>query len=418
MLPGNNQKTIGPQKSCCMLLGNAFTNDARVQKEANTLVSAGWQGTILAVHKPGETARREKHPNGLLVLRLNSRLPRLIKRLLKRGKGINPSAETAANASAAPPRGFARLSLFLVNRIIDMRFIYKAIKLRADVYHAHDYDMLLNGWIAAKLTGAALVYDAHEISTDREGVGPLKAKYIALIEKRITPEAQAVICTTGMRAEVFKERYRIPMPTVLQNKCNFFKMPKSNVIRERLGLPDEIPIVLYQGGLQRGRGLRNLIKIAARLKGICLVFMGAGAQEAELMALVRQQGLRQKVFFIPKVTLQELPVYTASADIGIHLIRNTCLNHYTTDSNKLFEYLMSGLPAVMSDFPEIRKVLEGYGVGVAVNPTDLDLAVRTVQNLIDDKEQYGAMLKNIERHRQAFAWESEEGKLVNIYKEI
>jgi hypothetical protein len=46
------------------------------------------------------------------------------------------------------------------------------------------------------------------------------------------------------------------------------------------------------------------------------------------------------------------------ADVGIYLIENSCLNHYYSRPNKIFQYLFSSLPLVVSDFAEIGKIVD------------------------------------------------------------
>ena len=52
-------------------------------------------------------------------------------------------------------------------------------------------------------------------------------------------------------------------------------------------------------------------------------------------------GLQDKVKFLSKVPLAELPKYTQNAYLGFQVLNNVCFNHYSASSNKLFEYMMS-----------------------------------------------------------------------------
>ncbi len=60
------------------------------------------------------------------------------------------------------------------------------------------------------------------------------------------------------------------------------------------------------------------------------VLIGGGRLTQSLIQLREELGLQQRVHFIPTVALSELPKYTASADIGVQPIENTCLKslHY------------------------------------------------------------------------------------------
>src|SRR5690606_27547898 len=130
-----------------------------------------------------------------------------------------------------------------------------------DVVHAHDVNTLPTAWLAAALSGARLVYDAHEISTDREGYRPVR-NLVAGIEKRLMPRADAAITTTTLRAKFFARAYGVPRPLVLANMPRLAEIPRSSRIRDALRLNREWPIVLYQGGIQQGRGLERLAQAA------------------------------------------------------------------------------------------------------------------------------------------------------------
>jgi hypothetical protein len=60
---------------------------------------------------------------------------------------------------------------------------------------------------------------------------------------------------------------------------------------------------------------------------------------------------------------------TADADVGVVLIENTCLSYYLCAPNKLFEYAVCGLAAVVSDFPEMAKFVDAHDCGWKIEPT-------------------------------------------------
>jgi glycosyltransferase involved in cell wall biosynthesis len=136
------------------------------------------------------------------------------------------------------------------------------------------------------------------------------------------------------------------------------------------------------------------------------------------MRLSEELGLAQRVHFIPTVSLADLPSYTASADIGVQPIENTCLNHFSTDSNKLFEYVIAGLPVVATDFPEIRKVVSTCAIGLLV-PAGSDHALRLqLKRLIDDPSLRQQLACNAKKAALQLNWERQESKLVTLYQRV
>lgn len=44
-------------------------------------------------------------------------------------------------------------------------------------------------------------------------------------------------------------------------------------------------------------------------------------------------------------------------------MQGTCLNHCLALPNKIFEYIQAGIPILVSDLPEMQRVVVDYGVG-------------------------------------------------------
>src|SRR5262249_7240253 len=90
----------------------------------------------------------------------------------------------------------------------------------ARVYHAHDIHVAPPAWVASRLRGARLVYDAHELWTEPEAPGPrarIASLGQALLERLMVTSSDAVFTTNDSRAQTLIERYGRPDVTVLAN---------------------------------------------------------------------------------------------------------------------------------------------------------------------------------------------------------
>ncbi|MCK2045080.1 MULTISPECIES: glycosyltransferase family 4 protein [Chromohalobacter] len=392
-----------------MIVWNEFLNDARVFKEAQTLRMNGVEVSVYALHKEGVTKKKQILEFDVYVFRV-SRHPldgfsfkNYIPFFKKRGE---------------VKRDLGGSLLKIISRMwAHSILVSKLARSGADVIHAHDVNVLPTAWLAATLARVPLVYDAHEISTDREGYASFKG-LVAWFERRIMPRAAGTITTTDARAKFFARAYGIERPVVLQNRPRLTAVTRNDRIRQELGLTQPWPIVLYQGGIQQGRGLPRLVEAAASVPDAYFVFIGGGRQERELYELREKLGLEDRVHFIPTVALSELPHYTASADIGVQPIENTCLNHFTTDSNKLFEYVIAGLPVVASDMPEIRKVVRQHELGLLIEPGNTKALAEAIQSLVNDPAKRATYAENAREAAQTLNWEDQEHLLVSLYRKI
>lgn len=396
-----------------MIVWNEFLNDARVLKEAQTLQAVGYSVIVHALHTPGKTQERETLPGGIKVVRV-ARSPFWRFRKRKKLMMKNNFSVHEKLPSMSPTKQMLRL---LARFSTHVGLLCRLIASRADVIHAHDVNVLPTAWLASCFLRVPLIYDAHEISTDREGYKSFR-HVVGWVEKKIMPRTIGSITTTDARAKFFARAYGVTRPLVLQNRPRQHHIERSTRIRDELNLSEPLPIVLYQGGLQQGRGLALLVEAAAEVKNAYFVFIGGGRLSSSLKMQAESLGITDRVFFIPTVALNDLPAYTLSADIGVQPIENTCLNHFTTDSNKLFEYVLAGLPVIASKVPEIKKVVEGYGLGILFPPGDKLALVDALNNLITDSAARLCYTKNACKAASSLNWEAQEHGLIELYKKI
>ena len=97
-------------------------------------------------------------------------------------------------------------------------FVGGVVRLRPDAVHAHDAAMLLPGVVGARVTGALLVYDSHELATSVPYRERAWAWFVATIERLAVPRCAAVITVSDGIAERLRLRYRLRRtPTVVRN---------------------------------------------------------------------------------------------------------------------------------------------------------------------------------------------------------
>src|SRR5262249_51933615 len=135
---------------------------------------------------------------------------------------------------------------------------------------------------------------------------------------------------------------------LVRNVPVYRTVEKSDLLREFLDIPAHVRIALYQGYIQTDRELERLVLSAHHLHpNIVIVMMGKGIGNVreQLQELIAREGVANRVKIVPPVPYAELLDWTASADIGLTLFSpQYSLSIRYTLPNKLFEYLMAGLP--------------------------------------------------------------------------
>jgi glycosyltransferase involved in cell wall biosynthesis len=308
----------------------------------------------------------------------------------------------------------------LISRLL-LAFKMANLALRAepDAVHAHDFNTLPAAWLAARIKSAPLVYDAHEVNLSREGYYRHLVRIIALIEGCLIRRCDRVITTTGLRARHFRRVYHLPRtPQVVQNRPRLANIESARDVRSKFDIPDDALLSIYQGGLQEGRGIRNMVQATAAVEGVHLMVLGGGPQEVLLRHLADELDVAGRVHFHPKLPLSEVPPITAAADVGLQLLRNTCFNHWSTDSNKLFEYVQAGVAVIASDFPEIRRIIRGHGVGLLVDPHSVESIAGALRTLRDDRDLLRALMRQSRASAEALSWNSQAPALLDVYREL
>src|SRR5690606_17768605 len=132
--------------------------------------------------------------------------------------------------------------------------------------------------------------------------------------------------------------------------------------------------------------------------------------------MVKERGLEEKIRFIPKVPVRDLPKYTKNAYLAFQVLNNINFNHWSASSNKLFEYMMNEVPVVACNFPEIKKVVEESQVGVTIDPHIPEEIAKGVNYLIENPDKRDLFSANCKNARKKYNWEIEQKYLLEVYE--
>jgi glycosyltransferase involved in cell wall biosynthesis len=391
-----------PLKVCMHVLGRAGADtrvkDARVMREATALVEAGFELTIVDV-----TDDRNRHGEEKI-------------------QGV--SIKHIIMPSWFTPTRFKPWFLIKAAQII-IRGTMQLLSTPADIYQAHDVEALPACYIAARLRRKPFIFDSHELPFDNPGI--LRWRRLNAVARhlltRMLPRCAGVITASPLYAQEIGKLYGAKGITVVRNVPPYQAVPKSDRLRQHLGLGPEVRIALYQGVLQPNRRLDTLIRAAAFLAhDILIVLMGPGPQKtrSQLEALIVNEGVADRVKILPSVPYEELLDWTASADVGLNILPpdysasiRRCL------PNKLFEYLMAGIPVLTSELGAVVEVIKTYDVGQIVSsldPADVGAAITT---MLADTVALSRMRHNaLDAAQREFCWEKEKQRLVHLYQSL
>jgi len=149
------------------------------------------------------------------------------------------------------------------------------------------------------------------------------------------------------------------------------------------------------------------------------VFLGRGDPgfATALAALARDEGVRDRVHFVPNVPLEGLLAYTAEADVGVALFEPSCENYRLTVPNKLFEYLAAGIPVLGGQGTETGRLIESLRVGWTADPTDPRAVAAALQEGLSAAGD-GALLERVRAADERSTWAEEQSALTGAYRQL
>lgn len=280
-----------------------------------------------------------------------------------------------------------------------------------DILLSVDLDTLLANFLVSKIRKKKLVYDSHELFTELpELVERPKIKSIWLkIEKYILPKIQRSYTVCQSIADYYSSKYNISMDVVrnvpfYNNLSNFSKSIQNKV-------------VIYQGAINVGRGLEEMIEAMQFIDNSVLWIIGDGYLSAELKEHTKKIGVEQKVCFIGKIPVEQLPNYTIQAQLGISLEKNMGLNYYYALPNKIFDYIQACVPVLCSNLPEMKKIVEEFEIGeILISHNPLSIA-NQINEILNNKEKNENWKKKLKVAKKQLCWDIEQHILLKHFTE-
>lgn len=373
------------KKKIINILFNDFTNDNRVKKECISLIEGGFEVELVATRFEKKNLS-EENIHGIKVRRVS-----------------------VGQFSFLP----MNLFFFWINIIR----LYRKEK----VFHCNDLYALPPAWFIKTFLNkkVQIVYDCHEYETEAGiYIGKPVLKWISKISERILiKSADKVICVSESIAEAYQEIYRIEKPTLVLNCPRYRKYEGLQIMRKELGIDKDKVIFLFQGEYQKGRGVDKLIEIFKKLETInerlVLVLLVYGDEIDILEEKIKDC---KNILRHDQVSNDIYMNYVASCDWGIYLMENICKNNDYALPNKIFDYIMGGLPVVVSNLKEISKFVNENKVGYSIDPSDEKGIIRLLEGVTAESKKN--FITNLDKTAKKYCWEEQEKALLKIYKNL
>jgi glycosyltransferase involved in cell wall biosynthesis len=308
------------------------------------------------------------------------------------------------------------------------RSLYAVLRCDADIYHACEVTALAACFIAAKIRRKPLIFEAYEMPLHDVPLAEMSRlrrvfhSLLSLLLPLLLPACQAIIAVSPPIVAEIKRRYHHERVFLVRNILPYRAVERNERLRDYLGLAPSTRVVLYQGYLQADRGLDILVRAAPLLDpDIVVVLMGKGIGEtrARLESLIRELDVVDRVRIIPPVPYEELLDWTASADIGLTpLSPEPTLTMQWCLPNKVFEYIMAGLPILSAPLEAVQELLARYDVGQTFPAALPSALAHAINIMLADRAALARMHENALRAARELCWENEQARLIEVYETV
>jgi len=295
----------------------------------------------------------------------------------------------------------------------------------AQLFFGHALSGLPAAVAAARTRGVPAAFDIedfHDAETAYALASPVERRLRRTLQERLLPACRLLTCASPLIGVEIQATYGIA-PLVLNNVFPLSEAPPVPVMP--LPVSEGRPAVLYwfSQTVGPGRGLEAIVEVAARMRlPVELHLRGQVAADYASFLQTRAvaAGLRRPLRFLPLAPPAQMVRLAMAADLGLALEESTPLSRDLCLTNKIFAYLMAGIPQLMTPTSAQRQLASELGDAALV--CDLGQAestARQLDELLSDPDRTSRARYTARTLAQdRFCWDHEKALLLDAVGRI
>lgn len=380
-----------------MLLSNPFNPDERVMREATALGEAGYEVKILAWDREGRFPTYQEFPH-FTVERIRYPSPYGTKAIWK-----------------------------LV--VFNFKLFAALLRRPSEIVHCHDFDTLVPGYLAARLSGRKVVYDAHEYyggmvrGISQSGLVAALSRFIDRVEAFLVPRVDAVITVVPWLEDRYRAQRARRLITIYNAKD--LKQPSTDApevkkLRTKLGLKPGSFTYLYAGLYDQRRALDLQITAFKKPKFRELNLVTVGFErDLSIRELKAKAGQATNIKILPGVPVTEFWPFLALSS-AVDVIHNPAdPNFVISMPNKFFEAVAAGRPMITTEGLFIAQLVKKYGAGLVIPFNDQAAFEEALEKLAQNKATYVRCAEGARRlGEEQYNWATQKSRLQSFYRKL
>ncbi|MEE9150848.1 MAG: glycosyltransferase family 4 protein [Thermoplasmata archaeon] len=319
-----------------------------------------------------------------------------------------------------PKKGFLK-RLFIYRKAL-RGMSRKVMELKPDAIVCHDLEILNAGVKAKKTLKVPLFYDAHENWPAMVAENSrFEARFFDFLEKRLLRHVTHSYTYGDDLTEKFKGMGFFA--TTLYNSKSIDAVPsiaEAEIVgmKKQLGLEESDFVVGFAGSVSLENGAQQVIDCLKNLpENVKFLVVGGSGREEDLKKVKRyaiEKEVQDRVIMTGRVQSDALLKYTATFDLGTALFQPLNPNQVARVPNKLFDYMALSVPMLVSDFPNMRRiVVEESDCGLAVDPMNIGKIAQAIRNFYDNPVEAKKKGENGRtKFEELYSWDVQKKKLI------
>ena len=265
---------------------------------------------------------------------------------------------------------------------------------------------------------AHLIYDCREIYFH------LSAHYSSSIkrylsyqyEKKLLKQINTIFVTAQTDLDFLKNTYKHYQHL---NWHLIYNFPSENIKRKKNNLklkyniPSHHKLIIYQGVIQKHRGILKLLKVVQATEYYTAFIIGDGPLLPYLKKYVKENKLHKKIHLIGKLPYFSMFEYTANCDIGWAMIKGLGISNQFALPNKLFEYTLMGLKIIASSLSNIKPIVQNNNFGICIDSFKTTNIIQALKELDKTKITKSQIIK---QSKSKFIWDIQHHKFIKAIK--
>jgi hypothetical protein len=266
------------------------------------------------------------------------------------------------------------------------------------------------------------IEDYHDAETENAISDPVETRVRRILQSRLLPGCRILTAASPLIASKYVESYGVNPQVVL----NVFPLSQAPSVPAVLPpISRERPAIFYwfSQTVGPGRGLEGAIAVISKMRTPAELHVRGFVEPgyaASLRATAASNGLKQQITFLPPASPNEMARLAATGDLGLSLEQSTPANRDICLTNKIFVYLLAGIPQLMSDTAAQKALAPQLGdAAIVCDLRRVEETAKQLDSFFSDGDRIVRARRSAQRLAgERFCWDVEREILLRSVKAV